>query len=156
MKKIFKEIYHRFRDKKTLIRLLKYLTGFVLLVFFSIFLLFSLVYLGVFGSLPAKEKLSSVINEEASLVYSSDTTIIGKVFAENRTTIKSEQIPDHLKKALIATEDRRFYSHSGYDSRGYLRVLIRSILMRDEAGGGGSTLTQQLIKNLYFQKDSRL
>ena len=154
MKKIFKEIYHRFREKKTLIRLLKYLTGFVLLVFFSIFLLFSLVYLGVFGSLPDKEKLSSVINEEASLVYSSDTIIIGKVFAENRTTIKSEQIPDHLKKALIATEDKRFYSHLGYDSRGYVRVLIRSILMRDEAGGGGSTLTQQLIKNLYGRQYS--
>ena len=154
MMKIFREIYLRFREKKTLIRLLKYLTGFILLVFFSIFLLFSLVYLDVFGRLPDKEKLSSVINEEASLVYSSDTIIIGKIFAENRTNIKSEQIPDHLKKALIATEDKRFYSHMGYDSRSYLRVLIKSILMRDETGGGGSTITQQLIKNLYGRQYS--
>lgn len=154
MMKIFREIYYQFRKKKTLIRLLKYITGFVLLGFFFIFLLFTLVYLDAFGRLPDKEKLSSVINEEASLVYSSDTIIIGKIFAENRTNIKSKQIPDHLKKALVATEDRRFYSHNGYDSRSYLRVLIRSILMRDEAGGGGSTITQQLIKNLYGRQYS--
>jgi penicillin-binding protein 1A len=113
-----------------------------------------LVYLDVFGRLPDNEKLSSIINEEASLVYSSDTVIIGKIFAENRTNIKLEQIPDHLKKALIATEDKRFYSHIGYDSRSYLRVLFKSILMRDQTGGGGSTITQQLIKNLYGRQYS--
>ena len=149
-----KEKYHVFKGKKTLIRLLKYLSGLVLLVFFLIFLLFSLVYLEVFGRLPDKEKLSTIINEEASLVYSSDSVIIGKIFAENRTNIKLEQIPDHLKKALIATEDKRFYSHNGYDSRSYLRVLLKSILMSDETGGGGSTITQQLIKNLYGRQYS--
>lgn len=142
------------REKKTLVSILKYVTGFFFLVFFLLFLLFSLVYLDVFGRLPDNEKLSSIINEEASLVYSSDTVIIGKIFAENRTNIKLEQIPDHLKKALIATEDKRFYSHIGYDSRSYLRVLFKSILMRDQTGGGGSTITQQLIKNLYGRQYS--
>ncbi|PQJ77061.1 hypothetical protein BTO16_14515 [Polaribacter glomeratus] len=104
--------------------------------------------------MPDNKKLSSIINEEASLVYSSDTIIIGKIFAENRTNIKLEQIPNHLKKALIATEDKRFYSHLGYDSRSYLRVLFKSILMRDQKGGGGSTITQQLIKNLYGRQYS--
>ncbi|TXD67088.1 transglycosylase domain-containing protein [Polaribacter glomeratus] len=143
-----------FRKNKTLVRLLKYLTSFIFLVFFLLFLLFSLVYLDVFGRLPDNKKLSSIINEEASLVYSSDTIIIGKIFAENRTNIKLEQIPNHLKKALIATEDKRFYSHLGYDSRSYLRVLFKSILMRDQKGGGGSTITQQLIKNLYGRQYS--
>lgn len=142
------------REKKTLVSILKYVTGFFFLVFFLLFLLFSLAYLDVFGRLPDNEKLSSIINEEASLVYSSDTVIIGKIFAENRTNIKLEQIPDHLKKALIATEDKRFYSHIGYDSRSYLRVLFKSILMRDQTGGGGSTITQQLIKNLYGRQYS--
>lgn len=152
--KTFRKIYLRFGKKETLVRLSKYVTSFILLMFFLIFLLFSLVYLEVFGSLPDKEKLSSVINEEASLVYSSDTIIIGKIFAENRINIKPEQIPNHLKQALIATEDKRFHSHIGYDSRSYLRVLIKSILMRDESGGGGSTITQQLIKNLYGRQYS--
>ncbi|MGJ8660806.1 MAG: transglycosylase domain-containing protein [Bacteroidota bacterium] len=149
-----KAFFSRFGKKKNIIRLLKYFAGLVLLIIFSVSLLFALVYFDVFGPMPDKEKLSSIINEEASLVYSSDNKIIGKVFAENRTNIKLEQIPDHLKKALIATEDRRFYSHSGYDSRSYIRVLFKSILLRDQSGGGGSTITQQLIKNLYGRQNA--
>lgn len=144
-----KKTPYQFKSKKTLIRLFKYLLGSIALGFLLIFILFSLVYFNVFGKLPNKEELSSVINEEASLVYSSDNVVIGKMFAENRTNVKSKQIPNHLKEALIATEDKRFYSHNGYDGQSYLRVLFRSILMRDAAGGGGSTITQQLIKNLY-------
>jgi len=112
-------------------------------------LLFSLVYFGAFGDLPDKNALSEINNEEASLVFSSDSILIGKYFAENRTNIKWDEIPDHLKNALIATEDKRFFSHKGYDTRSYFRVFIKSILLGDNSGGGGSTLTQQLVKNLY-------
>ncbi len=140
--------------RKTLLRVLKYLVGLVLLGLVLVLLLFSLVYLNLFGRLPGKEQMSSIINEEASLVYSSDGIIIGKIFAQNRTNIKEEHIPDHLKEALIATEDRRFYSHNGYDGRSYLRVLLKTIVMSDQAGGGGSTITQQLVKNLYGRKYS--
>lgn len=126
-------------------------------IFISLILLgalfFLLVYSGVFGPLPNKKELSSIRNEEASLVYSSDGKLIGKYFAENRTNISWEEVPDHLKNALIATEDKRFFSHKGYDTRSYLRVFLKSILLGDRSGGGGSTLTQQLAKNLYGRSD---
>lgn len=139
---------------KTLLRVLKYLMGLVLLGLVLVLMLFSMVYLNLFGRLPSKEKMSLIINEEASLVYSGDSIIIGKIFAENRTNIKEEHIPNHLKEALIATEDRRFYSHNGYDGRSYLRVLLKTIVMSDQSGGGGSTITQQLVKNLYGRQYS--
>ncbi|WP_115899450.1 transglycosylase domain-containing protein [Tenacibaculum gallaicum] len=147
--KTLKEILLQLRENRKLLLLLKYATGLILFGTLSIVLLFSLVYFEVFGKLPNKEELTSVINEEASLIYSSDEVIIGKIFAENRTNVQLEQIPNHLKEALIATEDKRFYSHNGYDGQSYARVFFRSILLQDASGGGGSTITQQLIKNLY-------
>lgn len=118
-------------------------------------LLFVLVYLGAFGSIPNNKELLAVKNEEASLVFSADQKIIGKFFAENRTNISLRDIPVHLKNALIATEDKRFFNHKGNDVRSYFRVLFRSILLMDKSGGGGSTLTQQLAKNLYGRKEYR-
>ncbi|MEI8225643.1 MAG: transglycosylase domain-containing protein [Bacteroidota bacterium] len=112
-----------------------------------------MIYFGGFGLLPDKNALSAISNEEASLVFSSDSILIGKYFAQNRTNINWEQIPVHLKRALIATEDKRFFNHKGYDSRSYFRVLLKSILLGDNSGGGGSTLTQQLVKNLYGRND---
>lgn len=120
----------------------------LLLVFF-----FFLVYFGVFGKLPDKKELAAISNEEASLVYSADNVLIGEFFAENRTNIRREDIPVHLKNALIATEDKRFFSHKGYDTRSYFRVFLKSIMLGDKSGGGGSTLTQQLVKNLYGRND---
>ena len=112
-------------------------------------LLFSLIYFGFFGALPDKNELSGISNEEASLVFSSDSILIGKYFAQNRTNIHWNEVPAHLKNALIATEDKRFFSHKGYDTQSYFRVLMKSVLLGDKSGGGGSTLTQQLAKNLY-------
>ncbi|RKF04967.1 penicillin-binding protein 1A [Tenacibaculum lutimaris] len=147
--KTLKEIQLQLRENKKLLLVLKYATGLMLFGILLVVLLFSLVYFEVFGKLPNKKELTSVINEEASLIYSSDEILIGKIFAENRTNVKLEQIPNHLKEALIATEDKRFYSHNGYDGQSYARVFFRSILLQDASGGGGSTITQQLIKNLY-------
>ena len=120
----------------------------LLLIFF-----FLLVYFGSFGKLPDKKELAAISNEEGSLVYSADHILIGEFFAENRTNIHQKDIPDHLKKALIATEDKRFFSHKGYDTRSYFRVFLKSIMLGDKSGGGGSTLTQQLVKNLYGRDD---
>lgn len=120
----------------------------VLLIFLSgAFIL--LVNIGGFGPLPSKKTLAAIHNEEASLVYSADGQIIGKFFAENRTNIGWDEVPPHLVNALVATEDKRFFEHEGVDARSYLRVLLRSILMGDRSSGGGSTLTQQLVKNLF-------
>lgn len=116
-------------------------------------LFFLLVYFGGFGKLPNKAELSAISNEEASLVYSSDNALIGEYFAQNRTNIHLKDIPDHLINALVATEDKRFFSHKGFDTRSYFRVFLKSILLGDNSAGGGSTLTQQLVKNLFGRND---
>ena len=115
-------------------------------------LIFLLVWIGVFGHLPTKKQLSNIQQEEATLVYSSDNKLIGKFFAENRTNVTFQDIPPYLFDALVATEDVRFYEHSGVDYWAMLRVMIRSIILQDEGAGGGSTITQQLAKNLYGRK----
>ncbi|NPD83664.1 penicillin-binding protein [Lentimicrobium sp. L6] len=112
-------------------------------------LFFSFIYIGIFGPLPSQEELKDIHKEEASLVLSSDGKLLGKFFAENRTNISFKEIPPHLLQALIATEDKRFYEHEGYDVRSYFRVFFKSILLGDKSSGGGSTITQQLVKNLY-------
>jgi penicillin-binding protein 1A len=132
-------------------RLIAYIFALILTALLLFGLLFLSVHLGIFGTLPAKKELMSISNEEASLVYSTDNIIIGKYFARNRTNIKWKDVPEHLKNALIATEDRRFFSHKGFDARSYFRVFFKSILLQDNSGGG-STLTQQLVKNLYGRK----
>ncbi len=126
----------------------------LIILFTSVF--FLSVSMGIFGPLPSKAELMAVHNEEASLVFSSDGKLLGKYFAENRTNISWDEVPEHLINALVATEDKRFYLHKGYDGRSYLRVFFKSILMGDRSSGGGSTLTQQLVKNLYGRKDHSL
>src|ERR1035437_7502395 len=130
-------------------KILKYFLVFLSSILLLCVLLFFLVYSGIFGILPGKKELKAINNEEASLVISSDRGIIGKIFAEYGTTISNAEIPNHLKKALIATEDKRFFTHNGYDLQSYFRVFFKSILWGESTGGGGSTLTQQLVKNLY-------
>lgn len=133
---------------RLLIKALKYLALLVSSVLLMVLLFYFSVYLGIFGALPDKTELAEIRNEEASLVYSADSMIIGKFFAENRTNISHNEIPEHLKNALIATEDKRFFSHRGYDLKSYFRVFFKSIIFGNNKGGG-STITQQLIKNLY-------
>ena len=132
-------------------RFKKYLKYFLIaissLILLSMLFFFA-VYAGIFGSLPNKAELAAISNQEATQVISSDNKIIGKYFSENRTNISWDKLPDHLKNALIATEDKRFFTHKGYDIQSYFRVFFKSVLMGDNKGGG-STLTQQLVKNLY-------
>ncbi|MBN2614872.1 MAG: transglycosylase domain-containing protein [Bacteroidales bacterium] len=140
------------KKSKPFTKIIRY--GFLTLISLTLLgvLFFVTVYIGVFGVLPNKTKLRSISNEQASLVYSSDSVLIGKYFAENRTNVGWNEIPENLVDALVATEDKRFFTHRGYDIRSYFRVLIKSILLQQNSGGG-STLTQQLAKNLYGRKD---
>ncbi|AQG78399.1 transglycosylase [Spirosoma montaniterrae] len=101
-------------------------------------------FLWLTGSMPSVAELKNPKLNQASEIYSQDGVMIGKFYAENRTPIKLENIPKPLIDALIATEDVRFYDHSGIDPRAILRALAS--LGRD---GGGSTITQQLAKNLF-------
>jgi penicillin-binding protein 1A len=134
-------------------RLFKFSFFTLLIGLFLMAMFLASVYVGVFGPLPDKEDLLGISNEQASLVLSNDGTLIGKFFAENRTNIKWEEVPPQLVKALIATEDKRFFEHQGIDGRSYLRVFFKTILLGDKSSGGGSTITQQLVKNLYGRND---
>ena len=104
---------------------------------------------GRFGPLPSEAELRNVINSEASRVVSADGVELGKYFIEERVEFAREQIADHVVNALVATEDARFYDHAGIDYLSWGRVAWRTVLGGDQSGGGGSTISQQLIKNLY-------
>lgn len=111
-----------------------------------------LVWAGLFGPLPTQGHLSEIHHPVASEVYSADSVLLGRYYLQDRTPVTAAEIPDNLKQALIATEDIRFYEHNGIDVKSLMRVLIKSLLLQKESSGGGSTLTQQLAKNLYPRK----
>lgn len=113
-----------------------------------IIVIFLLISAEKLGPMPTFEELENPENSLASEVYSEDGVLLGKFYIENRTWTDYKDISENIIKALLATEDIRFYRHSGIDVRGLGRVLLRSILLRQEAGGG-STITQQLAKNLF-------
>lgn len=121
-------------------------------VFVGFLGLLQLVRMGTFGKLPSEADLRSITHEQATLVLGSDGSIIGKLFAEDRTNVAFEDLPKHLIDALVSTEDARFFQHEGVDGRSYLRVFFRTLLGRDKSGGGGSTISQQIVKNLYGRK----
>lgn len=108
-----------------------------------------LVRIGAFGKIPTSESLAHITNNEASLVFSSDGVLLGKYFDEDRSDVSLEQIPPSVIDALIATEDVRFMHHEGVDYRSLCRVFVKSLLLRDSNSGGGSTISQQLAKNLF-------
>ncbi|HNM29342.1 MAG TPA: transglycosylase domain-containing protein [Chitinophagales bacterium] len=117
-----------------------------------LFVLYLLILLGAFGLVPNRGELKAVQNYTASEVYSQDSILLGKFFLENRTNAEFEDLPEDLIHALVSTEDARFYTHDGVDFISFIRVLIMSIILNDDAGGG-STITQQLAKNLFGRKD---
>ena len=110
----------------------------------GILLLFILASVGAFGSMPDFAELENPENNLATEIISSDGRTIGTFFNENRTPVTYDELPDHLVKALIATEDERFYEHSGIDGRGTIRALAFL-----GTKGGASTITQQLSKLLF-------
>ena len=114
------------------------------------------VRLGAFGQLPSEKELANISNANASEIYSADGVLLGKYYIQNRTIIDYDDISPDIINALVATEDARFFEHRGIDFRSYIRVIVKTILMGDDSGGGGSTLSQQLSKNLYPRKRHRL
>lgn len=120
------------------------LTGASLLVLFI-----GSVYLGLWGRLPGKSELRDIRHDRASEVYAADSSLIGKYYLADRQPIAVEDMPDYVLEALVAVEDERFYRHSGIDYASLIRVFFKTLLMGDSSAGGGSTLSQQLAKNLY-------
>src|SRR5699024_2282533 len=100
--------------------------------------------------MPTFEQLENPETDLATEVFSSDGQTIGKYYKENRTPITYDQLPDDLVNALVATEDVRYFQHSGIDARGTLRAIV---FMGTK--GGASTITQQLAKQLFHGEGSR-
>ncbi|MDG1725141.1 MAG: transglycosylase domain-containing protein [Bacteroidia bacterium] len=121
--------------------------GFITFIFI-VFLFLTSVKIGLWGKLPETTELENPETKLASEVYANNGEILGKIFyQENRTNSRFEDIPSYLKEALIATEDERFFNHSGIDGKALVRAVSR--LGKD---GGGSTITQQLAKNLFHRE----
>lgn len=114
---------------------------------------------GMWGELPPLSDLQNPIDKYASRVYSNDGKMIGtwSYAKENRVLVNYDSLPENLVKALVATEDVRFYQHSGIDLRAVARAVIKRGILNDKSAGGGSTITQQLAKQLYSEatKDTR-
>lgn len=124
----------------------KIFAGFILLIV----LMFLMASWGVFGSLPDETSLENPEKNLATEIISSDGKTIGKFYKENRTPVPYDSLPDHLINALIATEDVRFYDHSGIDGRGTLRAIAFL-----GSRGGASTISQQLAKLFFTEQVSR-
>ena len=114
-----------------------------------VILLFFTASVGGFGSLPTFEELENPQTNLATEVISTDGITIGKYAKENRTPIKFKELPDNLVNALVATEDERFYEHTGIDFQSFGRAVAKL-----GKGGGASTITQQLAKNLFTKRAS--
>jgi len=118
-----------------------FIGGFLLLI-----LMFTLANFGLFGKMPSLEQLQNPEADLASEIYSSDGVLMGKYYSENRSEVKYNEISPNVINALLATEDERFYDHSGIDAKALVRAV--ATLGRD---GGGSTITQQVAKMMLGQ-----
>ena len=115
--------------------------------FFVYLFLVDINFLWLFGKSPGYFQIKSPDTYEASEIYSADGVMIGKFFNQNRTPVKYEDVNPMFWKALIDTEDERFYKHKGIDPIGMFAVL-KEVVLRHEARGA-STITQQLAKNMF-------
>ncbi|HEX3384072.1 MAG TPA: transglycosylase domain-containing protein, partial [Mucilaginibacter sp.] len=111
-------------------------------------LLIVATYMGLFGGLPSFRDLENPKSDQATEVMSSDGQVLGTYYVENRSNVTYKQISPNVINALVATEDERFYEHSGIDFRRMVSILFLNIFKRQ----GGSTITQQLALNLFSER----
>ena len=112
-------------------------------------ILILLLLVGFFARIPSFEDLEHPDNKLATQVIAENGEILTTFHIENRTYVSYDELSPYLVQAAVATEDVRFYRHSGIDLKGLARVFFKTLLMRDSSQGGASTITQQLAKKLY-------
>ncbi len=125
----------------------------LIIIFILIAIAFMAIWNGWIGYMPNVEDLQNPISRFATQVYSADGKVLGtwNMNKENRIVIPYSKISPHLVHALVATEDERFYEHSGIDFIALGRAIIKRGILGKENAGGGSTITQQLAKQLYSE-----
>ena len=107
---------------------------------------------GWIGNMPDLKELQNPISKFASQAYTADGELLGTWSRnENRVFVVKDSISDHVFKALVATEDVRFYNHSGVDAKALMRAIVKRGVLGQRNAGGGSTITQQLAKQLYSE-----
>ncbi len=139
--------------KKSTSRIIRFLWITFFVGVASVSLLFFAIARGWLGYMPSLEELENPKTNLASEVYSADQVVLGKYFIEDRSPVGFDELSPNLVHALLATEDIRFYEHSGVDLRALARVIKG--VVTGVSKGGGSTITQQLAKNL-FPRDKHL
>lgn len=119
--------------------------------FIGLFIVSIFILIGVefFGPMPTFEELENPKSNIATEIISEDNVVMGNFYVQNRTFVDYDEISPNVINALIATEDVRYNSHSGIDFRGLGRVMFKTVLIGKRNAGGGSTITQQLAKNLF-------
>ena len=104
---------------------------------------------------PSIAQISTWEPQQTSKILSHDGRLVAEIGLERRTPVSLEALPEYVPQAFVALEDKRFYSHHGFDVRGILRSALRAVLNRSFAGGGGSTITQQLARNMFEDRIGR-
>ena len=132
-------------------KFIRFFWGSFIFFILGVFILFFGAALGIYGPMPDLQELENPKTNLATQIISADGAILGKYyFNDNRTPIDFDEIPIHMVDALIATEDERFYEHSGIDWRGTLRAFVYF-----GKRGGASTITQQLARQIFVGIRSR-
>jgi len=124
----------------------------------AMILFFLLIYNGWIGYMPPVEELKNPNDKFATVLYTADGEEMGRYYRNsgNRVYADYSEISQHVIDALIATEDARFEDHSGIDMRAFMRVLVKTLILQQKNAGGGSTITQQLAKQLYSPSTSNI
>lgn len=140
-------------EKKNFTIYLKILWSAATLILLSTIVFFWLMAAGKLGFMPSFEELENPKNLVATEIITSDHQLLGKYYKdENRTLAEYKDLSKNLVNALVATEDERYYKHSGVDLRGLIRV-VKGVLTNNTSSGGGSTISQQLAKLLFPRED---
>ncbi|MDO4462488.1 MAG: transglycosylase domain-containing protein [Bacteroidia bacterium] len=119
----------------------------------AVLLFVASVYLGAWGHVPTYNELRSIENDDASELLDCRGNLLSRYYFRNRLSVDSADISQNVYKALVATEDSRFFEHSGIDAKSMARVFFKTFLMMDASQGGGSTISQQLAKNVYDRQN---
>lgn len=117
--------------------------------------LLALLLVWAFSDIPSFEELEDPQSNLATQIIAEDGTLLNTFHVENRSYVGYEELPQSLKDAVVATEDARFYRHSGIDSKSLVRVAVKTMLLGNKrGGGGGSTISQQLAKSLFPREEA--